>query len=83
MLNSIFNHTDPDIIAEILIRELSIIIECIAPSKLVQCDSKYAPWIDQNFKKESKLKNELHKIAKKSNNEDDWRAFRVQRNLIN
>ena len=83
MLNSIFNHTDPDIIAEIIIRELSIIIECIAPSKLVQCDSKHAPWIDQNFKNESKFKDELHKIAKKSNNEDDWRAFRLQRNLVN
>ena len=62
--------------------ELSIIIECIAPSKKIQCTKSYAPWINGDFLRESKLKDKLHKIAKGSNNEEDWRKFRAQRNLV-
>ena len=82
-IQEIFSETDPNIIAETLITELSLIIECIAPSKKVQCSKSYAPWITKEFIRESKLKDELHKIAKVSNNGDDWRKFRAQRNLVN
>ena len=82
-LQEIFSETDPNIIAETLINELSLIIECIAPSKKVQCSKNYAPWINQEFIRESKIKDELHRIAKVSNNGDDWRKFRAQRNLVN
>ena len=82
-LQEIFSETDPNKIAETLLNELSIIIECIAPSKKVQCTKKYAPWINQEFIRESKIKDELHRIAKGSNHAEDWRKFRVQRNLVN
>ena len=82
-LQEIFSETDPNKIAETLLNELSIIIECIAPSRKVQCSKKYAPWINQNFIRESKIKDELHRIAKGSNNMEDWRNFRAQRNLVN
>ena len=78
-----FSETDPNVIAETLLNELSIIIECIAPSKKIQCTKSYAPWINGDFLRESKLKDKLHKIAKGSNNEEDWRKFRAQRNLVN
>merc|ERR1712240_51393 len=40
------------------------------------------PWINDDFKRESKIKDNLHRIAKGTNNEDDWRKFRAQRNLV-
>ena len=33
--------------------------------------------------RESKIKDNLHKIAKGTNNQEDWKKFRVQRNLVN
>ena len=36
-INSVFNETDPYIIANTIINELSIIIECIAPTKKIEC----------------------------------------------
>ena len=83
VLQCIFSETDPNIIAETLLNELSIIIECIAPSKKIQCNSTYAPWIKEEFLRESKVKDNLHRIAKRSNSEDDWRNFQAQRNLVN
>ena len=82
-LQGIFSETDPNIIAEKLLNELSIIIECIAPSKKIQCSNSYAPWINDEFLRESKIKDNLHKIAKGTNNQEDWRKFRAQRNLVN
>ena len=44
-----FSHTDPNQIAEILIGELTVIIELIAPSKRVQCKSTYVPWLNYEY----------------------------------
>ena len=51
-LQGIFSETDPNVIAETLVNELSIIIECIAPSKKIQCSNSYAPWINDDFLRE-------------------------------
>ena len=51
-LQEIFAETDPNIIAETLLNELSIIIECISPSKKIQCSKNYAPWINEEFIRE-------------------------------
>ena len=50
--------------------------------KKIQCSNSYAPWINNDFLRESKIKDNLHKIAKGTNNQEDWRKFRVQRNLV-
>ena len=51
--------------------------------KKIQCTSKYAPLIGENSKKQSNIKDQLHKFAKKINNEEDWRTFRAKINLVN
>ena len=48
-LNELFSYTDPNQIAEILIGEITVIIESIAPSKRVQCKSSYAPWLNDQY----------------------------------
>ena len=82
-LNLIFNTYDTDFIAKTMINEILIIIESIAPAKRVQCSSNYAPWLNQEFLDESKLRDRLHVIARKSNNIEDWRTYRQQRNKVN
>ena len=82
-LNLIFNTYDTDFIAETLINEISVIIESIAPSKRIQCSSNYAPWLNQEFSYQSKLRDRLHVIARNSNNIEDWRIYRKQRNKVN
>ena len=41
-LNTIFNYTDPEIVANVLINEITLIINCIAPPKKIQCSNNYA-----------------------------------------
>ena len=82
-LNTIFNYTDPEIVANILIKEITLIINCIAPPKKIQFTNNYAPWIDQEFINQSKIKDNLHTKAKLTNSETDWRIFRFQRNHVN
>ena len=54
-----------------------------SPPKKIQCTNNYAPWIDQEFINQSKIKDNLHTKAKLTNSETDWRIFRFQRNHVN
>ena len=39
--------------------------------------------MDDNFIGQAKIRDELHRKARVSNNENDWRIYRNQRNLVN
>ena len=82
-LNRIFNETDPDAIAEILINELSLIIETISPSKKIQCSNSFCPWLDDEYRIEASIRDNLHTIARTTNTEVNWRLYRQQRNKVN
>ena len=82
-LNTVFSYSDPNIIANIIINELSRIIELISPSKKVQCSKSYAPWIDKNFKIQADIRDNLHSIAITVDTQEAWRDYRNQRNLVN
>ena len=59
-------------------------VESIAPSKHVQCSSNYVPWMTAEQRSEAHLRDNYHKTATKTNNEDDWRLFRRNKvNIIN
>merc|ERR1712240_483855 len=75
-INSIYGSCDPDYIAELLISELSIIIESISPSKHVQCSSNYVPWITAEQRSEAHLRDNYHKTATKTNSEDDSKEIK-------
>ena len=83
-INSIFNHDDPNTIADILINELNLIIETLSPEKLIQHNNNYAPWLNSDFFKLLAKKNMAHKKATCSkNNQELWREFRNIRNMVN
>ena len=72
-----------DHIAQSMVYEVSQIIERISPSKLIQCSKKYAPWLNENYFQQTTLRDKLHKIAVDSDNPNDWRQYRRQRNFFN
>ena len=82
-LNSIFNYDDPDIIAEILQTELNLIIEVIAPHKVIQCKKDYIPYLNDDLKQQIKENNDILSQAINTNNSDSWRHFRNKRAIIN
>ena len=73
----------PDKIADILIKELDTIIETIAPSRLIQCKNIYNKWYNKDIERQAKIKDKAHSKAKQTNDPDDWRDFRRQRNKYN
>ena len=82
-LNTVFNHSNPNKIADILVTEVSNIIEWLSPSKLIQHKNSYAPWLNKQYFIEVAKKDKIHKMALTSNNPNIWREFRSLRNKIN
>ena len=82
-IDQVFNTDDPNIIAEIIINEVNRCIETISPSKRIQCTKKHCKWYTPALTKLAEYKNKIHKIAKSSNSETDWRIFRNIRNKYN
>ena len=48
-INSVFHSDDPNVISNILVSELQLIQNAIAPPKRVQVSTKLAPWFDSNL----------------------------------
>ena len=82
-IKSVLESNDSDFIAETLINELSIMVETLAPAKLIQCEKKYAPWIDHEYIHEAELRDKFHSIAISNDTPENWRVFRSQRNKVN
>ena len=82
-IDQVFNTDDPNTIAEIIINEVDRCIETIAPTKLIQCTKKHCKWYTPALTKLAEYKNKIHKIAKSSNSETDWRIFRNIKNKYN
>ena len=84
MKSSILDLLDnPNIIADILINEMNSIIQTIAPSKLVQCNNKYNKWYNHDIEIQADRKNKAYDKARQTNDPEDWREFRRQRNKYN
>ena len=82
-IDTVFDYDTPDEIADILITELNNIIQTIAPSRLVQCKNRYNKWYNKDIETQADIKNKAHDKAKMTNDPDDWRDFRRQRNKYN
>ena len=82
-IDTVFDYGTQDQIADILINELNTIIQTIAPSKLIQCKNRYNKWYNHDIEIQADIKNKAHDKAKRTNDPDDWRDFRRQRNKYN
>ena len=79
-LNTIFNFTDPNIIANILHFEMDLIINCIAPRHRVQVKKKYSPYVSKELMNQYNKKNDLYSQAIAKNDMDLFRQFKNERN---
>ena len=79
-IDTVFDYHTPNDIADILITKLNTIIQTIAPSKLIQCKNRYNKWYNSDIETQADIKDKAHKKAKMTNDPDDWRYFRRQRN---
>ena len=80
LLNSIFQLTDADEIADILQLELNSIINSIAPSKKIQFKSNYVPYYNQEVISDLAISKQLLNTAISTNYVTDWTAFKIFRN---
>ena len=82
MLKTVFNYTDPDIIANIIQIELNSIIDSIAPAKYIQCKNNYLPYVDNDLQSEINDVQLLLTKAIETKSIDNWRAYRLGRNIL-
>ena len=80
ILNDIFHHTDPNIIANLLQVEINAIINVIAPLKIIQYSRKYTPYYNNEIHKKIEIRQNLLNKAINTNDINDWREFNHYRN---
>ena len=71
-----------ELAVEIFTEKLSIILNRMAPVRVVQVRSKYAPWVSKETKDLIQLRNDLQKRASTSQSPEDWTHYREVRNQI-
>ena len=59
ILQTIFNYTCPNLIANILMTELNAIINIIAPSKIIQVRNNYTPYMTDDLQQRQTIYNYL------------------------
>ena len=71
---------NPDQAAEILTKELTDILDVMAPIRTIQMRRKYAPWLSDSTKDLLKVRDTAQAKAAQTRDQDDWRAYKNLRN---
>ena len=79
-IDMVFSTENTNMIAETRTNVIDTCINTISPAKLIQCTKKHCKWYTPELTKLAQHKNRVHKIAKQSNTEEDWRILRNVRN---
>ena len=83
IINTAYNFDCPNLIANIMVNEVEIIQNSLAPPKRVKIQKNLAPWYDLELQNLSKSKENTHRMAIINDDEDSWREFRKNRNIYN
>ena len=81
-METIFQHQDPNFIANTLQLELNTIYNILAPEKIVQYKSNHVPYYSQDNYAKIDHCNELLTKAISSKDKSDWRNFRNTKNIL-
>ena len=73
---------DVNLAVKMLSEELTLILDKMAPIKVVQVRTNYAPWLSKNTKDLMKQRDLAQQKASSTNQVDDWKAFRRIRNRV-
>merc|ERR1712240_304919 len=83
IIQTAFNYTDPNLIAEILMKEYNNIIEIIAPQTKQQVKKNYTPYINKETRLERQNLQKLHTKAKQTQDNNDWREYKNNKATLN
>ena len=72
-----------DYATELLTEELNKILDEVAPVKVFQVRSNYAPWLSSATKTLMKERDQVYKLASESNLNNDWKKYKSLRNRVN
>ena len=81
-LNNVFPSDNPEVNADILMCQLNLIIECIAPEKMILLSQYHAPYINNQLRTDIKERQRLYKKAISTKSDEDWRIYRNIKNSI-
>ena len=72
-----------DTAVEMITQKLTDILDIMAPVKVIQVRSNYAPWLSDTTKKKIRERNEAQKKASETKLANDWDEYKKLRNSIN
>ena len=72
-----------DTAVEMVTQKLTDILDIMAPVKVIQVRSNYAPWLSDTTKKKIKERNEAQKKASETKLTKDWDKYKKLKNSIN
>ena len=78
----IYNCNDVDLAVEMLSDEITNILDKLAPVKVFQVRTHYAPWISCTTKEWMRQRNEAQKIAGETKLNEDWIRYKKLRNKV-
>ena len=78
----IYSCNDVNLAVEMLTEDITKILDTMAPIKVFQVRTRYAPWISCSTKEWMKLRDEAQRQAGESNLEEDWIKYKRLRNKI-
>ena len=79
-LQHLFTQTTSDTVADTLMMELNLMINCIAPARTIQTTKKHAPYLDTEALAQIQQRQQQYRQAQLTNSQDDWRQYRHIRN---
>ena len=82
ILQTIFNYTCLNLIANILMTELNAIINIIAPSKIIQVRNDYTPYMTDDLQQRQTDNLQLLKTAKRTGQTSDWTEYRNKKHYL-
>ena len=81
-LMEIMENTSVDVAVDQLTQKLTNVLDKLAPIRVFQARTQYAPWLSEECKKLKKQREEAFEKAAKSDDPEDWRSFRAIRNQV-
>ena len=78
----IYSCEDVDLVVKMLSDEITQILDVMAPIKVIQVRTNYAPWLSKSTKDLMKIRDLAQRKASESNDPDDWKQFRKYRNRV-
>merc|ERR1712240_1002518 len=83
IIQTAFNYTDLDLIAEIIMNEYNNIIDIIAPKAKRQVRKNYTPYLDKETRQERHNLQQLHTKEKHTQDTNHWNEYRNTKAILN